>query len=254
MRLFRSRLWWVLAVLGFGAAMAGHAGSSDDTPVLRFNISPNGYPPYTIVEEDGTVRGIMWDTARHILQDLGYRIQPEEVPRKRVNRMILEGHLDATPRARQWTRNPDRFLFTDPIVYTQEVFFSPREAPFHYRRDSLEGRTLLTHLGYNYPELEPLFRSGKLQRFDVQHERMMFKHLLAGERFNLLIAERQVGLWIMKQEGIQDRVYVDDEPISHVAFSIMFAPRYKALVKDFNEALEAMKASGELQAIIGRYE
>lgn len=156
-------------------------GAGDDVPVLRFNVSPNGYPPYLIVKQD-RASGIMWDVMERIASRLGYRVVAERIPRKRVDQMLLDGFIDATPRAREWTAEPDKFLFTDPVVHIEEVFFVPSQSPLEYQQpEDLFSRTVVTHLGYLYPPLEPYFQSGKIQRFDVARDRNMFTYLVYGQ-------------------------------------------------------------------------
>ncbi len=223
--------------------------------LIRFNVSPNGYPPYTIVSSQGKVSGIMWEVLTTIAARHGYKVKAEKIPRKRVDRFILGGRLDATARAREWTSHPERFIFTAPVVQAEEVFFSTSDRPVPYESpQSLKGKTLVTHLGYHYPKLRPFFDSGAIRRFDVRTDTQMFYHLLAGEQFQVLVAERHVGQWIIRQNRWNGRfVYSAQHPLTRLGFPLMFAPRWKSFVKVFNRDLERMKQNGELERILGHY-
>ena len=145
------------ALLFFGMSLAIPAHAEDaermqESGVLRLNIGPNGYPPYMIVDEDGTHSGIVWDVVTRIAVRLNYKVEPHRIPRKRVDQMILEGYIDATPRAREWTQKPERFVFTQPITEIREVFFTTRDTAIEYDEPAdIEGETVVTHLGYRYP-------------------------------------------------------------------------------------------------------
>ncbi|WP_275667854.1 substrate-binding periplasmic protein [Marinobacter salexigens] len=129
-------------------ALAINAASASDAKVFRFNISPNGYPPYMIVDQDAP-SGIMWDVASLITERLGYQIAAKKIPRKRVDQMLLDGYIDGTSRAVEWTQNPQDFLFTEPIVKVQEVFFTPKSTEETYNSpEDLFSKTVVTHLGY----------------------------------------------------------------------------------------------------------
>jgi polar amino acid transport system substrate-binding protein len=228
-------------------------GAGDDVPVLRFNVSPNGYPPYLIVKQD-RASGIMWDVMERIASRLGYRLVAERIPRKRVDQMLLDGFIDATPRAREWTAEPDKFLFTDPVVHIEEVFFVPSQSPLEYQQpEDLFSRTVVTHLGYLYPPLEPYFQSGKIQRFDVARDRDMFTYLVYGNQFDAAIADRLVGKWILRQEGMQDQFRSSQHSLSHYGFRIMLRQDWQAFADAFNQELARMRENGELDAILANY-
>lgn len=130
---------WVLA-LSFNISAASHQKT------FHFNVSPNGYPPYLIVEQEQP-SGIIWDVVSLIGQRLNYNVVPKKIPRKRVDEMLLDGVIDGTSRAREWTENPNRFLFTDSVVPIEEVFFVPRESKLEYRSpQDLYSKTVVTHL------------------------------------------------------------------------------------------------------------
>ncbi|MCK2149006.1 MULTISPECIES: substrate-binding periplasmic protein [Marinobacter] len=239
-------LLWILA-LSFTASADSHQ------KIFRFNISPNGYPPYLIVEQEQP-SGIIWDVVSSIGQRLGYDVIPKKVPRKRVDQMLLDNALDGTPRAREWTPNPDRFLFTDPIVSIEEVFFVRKESDLEYRSpQDLYEKTVVTHLGYHYPELQAHFDAGNIQRFDVSRHREMFTFVLHGDRFDAAVADRLVGQWILKKEGLQDRFRSTGQGINKFGFRIMLRKDSQDFADAFNAELQAIRENGALETILAKY-
>ena len=220
---------------------------------LRLNVSTSGYPPYLIVKGD-SYAGIIWDVVNRVAERTGFEVSAIQVPRKRVDSLLLEGYLDATPRAREWTADPEQFLFTDAIVNVEEVFFFPKESDFHYEGpESLENKTLVTHLGYRYPPLQELFDTGHTRRFDVPKDRDMFRYLLYSDELDAAIADRLVGQWIILSEDLQGQLRVSDHNISEYGFRLMLRKDWSAFATLFNRELEALKTSGELEQILSRY-
>lgn len=225
-----------------------------DKPVLRLNVSTDGYPPYLIVTRDHEYGGIAYDVITRIAERMKYQVEPLEIPRKRVDSLLRKGIIDATPRAREWTENPGEFLFSDTIVPVQEVFFSTLESNFRYAGlDTLKGSTVATPLGYQYPQLEPLFEDGRLERFEVSRDRDVFTFLLHGRGIDAGIADLAVGQWIIRQQNWQGKFRHSDKTITDIGYRLMVRPEWTGFTEEFNQHLADMKASGELENILNQY-
>lgn len=264
----RLRILTALTLLGALALVSGRAAqarpgddaeqsppppASDSGREIRFNISPNGYPPYLIVDQ-AEPSGIMWDVMKRVTEKLGYTLKALRIPRKRVDRMLVGGYLDATSRAREWVDNPDEFVFTDPIVAIEEVFFSPKDSDFRFQQVSdLAGTTLVTHLGYHYPALQADLDAGRIKRFDVPRDQDMFTYVLHGNGFDAAIADRLVGRWILRNQEMRDDFRISERGISHYGFRIMMRKDWQPFVDRFNQALAQLRDSGELDNILANY-
>ncbi|ENO14394.2 amino acid ABC transporter substrate-binding protein [Marinobacter nanhaiticus D15-8W] len=254
-RLFMLRTLLLISATGLflllGSASATFAA---EAPVLRLNVSPQGYPPYTIVEGQET-SGIIWDVAQRITERLGYRLEAYKIPRKRVDDMLLEDYVDATARAKEWTDRPERFVFTDPIVRVREVFFTLGEDKFVYDGpDDIGGKTILTHLGYKYPYLLKMFESKRAHRFDVPQDKDIFSYLLHGDdNFDLAIADKLVGQWIIRKNGWRGKFSASDKALTDFGLRLMLRPEMNGFAKKFNAELATMKSSGELDRIMDAY-
>lgn len=232
-------------------ASSSQAGTQDK--IFNFNVSPSGYPPYLIL--DGREpSGIMWDVVSLISERIGYTLVAEKIPRKRIDQMLLDGYVDGTARAKEWTEHPEDYLFTDPIVDIEEVFFMPRESAIRYESpDDLISGTLVTRLGYQYPALEPYFAKGLIRRFDASRDREMFIFTLRGNRFDAAVADRLVGQWFMKNEGLRDEFRISYNNISQYGFCIMLRKEWKEFADAFNMELAHIRKNGELDAILANY-
>lgn len=227
--------------------------SDSENRVFRFNVSPSGYPPYLITHGNRTT-GIMWEVVETIAEHIGYRVEAIKVPRKRVDQLILEGLLDGTPRAREWTDNPTDFIFTDPIVDIEEVIFFPKGSSAEFRVvEDLFSLTLVTQLGYNFPKLKPHFESGRIERFNVPRDQDIFVYLLNHDKLDAAIADRLVGQWLLMEQGSQDKFRVSSATLSQSGFRLMLRPDWQEFALAFNEKLAAMRAAGEIEAILAKY-
>lgn len=243
----------LLVLTALSSPVFASQDASGEQKVFRFNISPNGYPPY-LIGDQSQPSGIMWDVVSEVAQRLGYRVIAEQIPRKRVDQMLLDGYIDATPRAQEWADDPEKFLFTDAIVDIEEVFFVPAQSSFYYESpDDLISKTIVTHLGYRYPLLEPYFEEGRIRRFDVARDKDMFTFVLHGDRFDAAVADRLVGKWILRNEGLRQHFDISSEGIRNYGFRLMLRKDWQPFASQFNEELAKMKANGELDAILANY-
>ena len=238
----------------YGALLASaSAAPHDSNKTFRLNISPHGYPPYLIVDGD-TPSGILWDVMNTIAPRLGYELVPRKIPRKRVDNMLLDGYIDGTLRATEWTENPEDYLFTEAVVNVEEVLFFHRESTTDYSHPSdLFGHTIVTHLGYKYPKLEPYFEQGKIKRFNVSSDTDLFRFVLLGDRFEAALADRLVGQWILRNEGLSNQFGASTGNISEYGYRLMLRKDWTEFAENFNRELSAMRENGELDAILANY-
>lgn len=233
------------------AMWMGGALAADKT--IRLATPPGGFPPFIIDAPGQPTSGIVVDVLREIAGLHGYRIQPTDAPKKRVEQMILEGQLDASPRATEWGGDPKVFLFTDPVIRIRDLVFSRRQAPLRYRSpDDLLGKSVGTHLGYSYPLLTPYFDSKKILRADAGTEKSMLLMLQAG-RTDALVMNEWVAAWLIKTENLQDQFTASETELDGYEYRLMFGPQWSDFVTQFNRELARMKRDGRLSRVIGKY-
>ena len=241
------------ALLLLAASFSVMGATTGEQKIFRFNVSPDGYPPY-LITQDGQPSGILWDVVSLICERLNYRVVPVQIPRKRVDGMLLDGYFDGTSRAIEWTDSPDKFLFTRPIVDIEQVLFTPADSERIYdiRRGYLP-KNVVTHLGYYYPDLDPYFRAGTVRRFDVPRERDLFTFLVHGKGFDAAITDRRVGLWILRNENLEDKVRVARHGLRRYGYRLMLRKDWVGFARRFNKELQHIRRNGELDAILQAY-
>ena len=81
----------------------------------------------------------------------------------------------------------------------------------------------------------------------------MFTFVLHGDRFDAAVADRLVGKWILRNEGLRQHFDISSEGISNYGFRLMLRKDWQPFASQFNEELAKMKANGELDAILANY-
>jgi len=224
-----------------------------DNKTIVLNMGGKDYPPYLILKDDKKPEGIMYEVLQSIASKYNYVVVPARVPRKRVTLFIINGKLDATPRAKQWTKNPDDFLFTDKIIDFKDLIFylKTNKLIFNDVKD-LFGKRISTHTGYKYPLLEKYFKTNKIKRDDSNYELSMIRKVIAKRTDGVIINEK-VGEWLLKTNGWTNKFEKTDKDLGNVGYRIMFSKKWKPFVDNFNKELENMKKNGELDKILNKY-
>ncbi len=223
-------------------------------PVIVFNMSPSGYPPFMINDEQQHPSGIMYDVLKRIALKHHYQIQTTSTPRKRVDIQLDSGKLDASARAKEWMQNPEDYVFTDTIIKVRDVIFSSSKTPLIFNNiEDLYGKTISTHLGYKYPMLDASFNKQKIFKSDSYSEEAMLGKVLI-DRADAAIVNESVGLWLIKSKPAwQGQFVIAKKILNSFDFRIMFSKKWRPFVNKFNQELANMKKDGELENIISSY-
>lgn len=243
-------------LFAFAAMSTSSASEKPQAPdTLIFNISTDGYPPFTIVHEDGQIGGIFWDVLNTIATRHSIKLEAIQLPTRRVDQFLLEGRADVTMRAIEWTNEPHRFVFSEPLLLTRDAIFFHRNQRQDIRSvDELKGLLLLTQLGFKYPELDEALHGGEIEHLEIQDQQSMFRRLREGTRFHAAVSNLHAGQWVLRANQWQEEIALASIEFESVPYRLMFAPKHQAFVETvINQELEAMRASGELDRIRNLY-
>ncbi|NQZ30727.1 MAG: transporter substrate-binding domain-containing protein [Oceanospirillaceae bacterium] len=104
--------------------------------ILVFNTSSTGYPPYLINSSQGDSSGIMVDVLEHVARKHNYIVKFVQVPKKRVEKRLDRGSIDASASAKEWVTAADKYIFSDVVLVVKDVLFSPINKPVDYTQAS----------------------------------------------------------------------------------------------------------------------
>jgi len=249
------RTVFCLMAVSMGLVSAAHATPENKEIIVGFNNV--AWPPYLVEEPNGKIHGIMIDVMKAIASKHGFSVKITPLPEKRAIRGIAGGDIDAYSKAKEWVKNPDLYLWTDPVVDSTDVLIFPKDRPVAFETpDDLKGKKIGAILGYRYPLLDPYFADGRIKRDDVKKDSLMLAKLLKG-RDDAAIINKHVALWVIRQNPeFKGKFAFSEKPGGKAGCRFMFTPKrnWGPFIETFNKELAAMKTDGRLDAIVGKYQ
>ena len=218
--------------------------------LLRFNVTPQGFPPYLLASPPS---GIMYDVLGYIAQKQGYKLVAEHIKENRVYVLLDNNKLDAHASALEWVNNPEKYAFTDPVLQVRDVVFTRKDSSFNYQSvEDLLGHSVGVRSGYSYQSLTEYFRAGKIKRMDSNNELYLLQ-MLSRERLDIAVITEHVGLWLIKNNNIKTDFTLAKNAIDTTDYRIVFSKKWLGFIKKFNAELALMKKNGHLNTILARY-
>jgi polar amino acid transport system substrate-binding protein len=215
------------------------------------------WPPFQISDPAFKGKGVIVDVLTEIATPLGLPLKVQVLPERRGWDMLDHGELDIFLTAREWTEDPDRYLWTDPLMLNEDVLLFRADSTLRYVSPaSLQGRCVAAMEDFVYPALEPSFREGKIKRIDCGSPYNMLEMLDLG-RVDAALVNRSETLWLFRNhpELHPERFRMDKTPFDSAWYRFLL-PRgqgWEAYIGLFNKRIKAMKRDGTLNAILDRY-
>lgn len=249
--------WWAL----FGSAAACAPSLAAETaPALRV-VAPAYWCPFSCTS-GGAQEGFAVDIARAALARQGVRLEYTNMPYDRALVEVRKGaSRDAVvPAARE--EAPDFVFAGEPASAIRYCFYALPGSTWRYTGvASLERLSFVASSGYRYGEGVDEFiqahaeKSVTLLTGDDQPDRMI-RMVLAGRVAALLDATQMIGYTLQQQRHAPGALQTVGclSRVQYGYFAISPArPDARALAQRFDEGLRALRASGELRRILGRY-
>ncbi len=220
------------------------------------------FPPFRIIQADGSVAGADADIVREVFALAGYRVRYQVYPLARATDLLIWGGVAGFVSV---TSSPERERychFSLPINHVRDVFFKRKDRTIAWRTMEDLAPYVVGHSGYNYaPVFLDAIRRQVFRRVETVRaenpEPLQFRKLLAG-RMDLFICELNVGLWFLRNHAPEfsgiDSIATPVGPVRsfHVAFSKRWAG-VDELVRQFNQALVQWKQTQRQGLIFSKY-
>jgi polar amino acid transport system substrate-binding protein len=208
--------------------------------------------PLMEIDNGEARRGILFDLHQRIAEQLQRPLQQRVVPRLRLRQLMDAGKVDVSCYVNPaWLAGSDRrYLWTVPFMTHRDLLVghAPRPEP---QLAHLKGERIGTVLGYSYPALEPLFRSGELRRDDGRRQEWVLAKL-ASRRYRYALSNELSLHWFNRQRPVASRLWAFDEidsyPVSCVVRDDPAVPGRQVL-----RAMRQMQQAGEFETILARY-
>lgn len=216
-------------------------------PVLiagELNAVTQSWPLFVSRTDDGT-QGRDWEIVKHILSEMGYELKVTFLPWKRCLAKVKNLEADLVIAVgKTEEREKEMFFSSEFVSICDWTFFFRKETEFSYKNIySLEHMTVGTILGYHYGYE---FNTNKnITRFDVLSTEQNLR-MLVNNRVDLVIEDRNVGLKVIRELGLQDEITYTKHPIAtssplYVAFSKKEG--HHQLTEEFSRRLKEYKRS-----------
>ncbi|MEZ7195887.1 substrate-binding periplasmic protein [Pseudodesulfovibrio karagichevae] len=215
------------------------------------------WPPYQMSDPAAKGDGVIVDVLREIATPLGLTLRVRELPERRGRDMLEHGELDICLSAREWVDDPDRFLWTDPVMLNEDVLLFRADSTLRYVSPaSLRGLRVAAMADFVYPALEPAFREGAITRIDCGSPYSMLE-MLDRERVDAALVNRSETLWLFRNhpELHPERFRMAATPFDSAWYRFLLPKGrgWENYIDRINQRIRAMKRDGALNAILDRY-
>lgn len=215
---------------------------------LVFIAATNHTAPLSTFEGDRLVGGIVKDLGDALAQRMGLRARYVSQPSKRAPQALRDGMGDLLCYTRpQWIGADMRF--TVPVLPNAEVVAARAEAPVLRHLRQLQGQTVGSVLGYQYPDLDRALGDG-FRRDNAIDMTGNLRKLMAG-RMPYALTDRLVLSDLQRRHpelGLREDLVVN----SFVA-PCALSPHSRLSLTAVDAALKALLAEGAVQRILERY-
>jgi polar amino acid transport system substrate-binding protein len=227
------------------------------------NISSGWEPwePYQF-EQDGKITGLDNDLLAAIGQQMQCDIKFVKRPWKRTLEEIKAGMTDVAPGASVTPEREEYALFSAP--YRQETMslfiLKKNEDKFSFSNfddfQTTDFKLGITR-GYYYGEqMQAIIDNNvsKLLLREATNDEQNIEKLL-GNRIDGILLDPYVGTYLLKNQGKLEQVMIHPVAINSDDIYMMFSKKSteQSTIDQFNQALEAIKASGEYEKIVNQY-
>lgn len=214
------------------------------------------YPPY-IYQENGDLVGVCIDLANAAFSTLGITVTYTEYPFVRMLKKAEWGQVDGVMMVFR-TKEREDYLFypEENLFYEHNSFFTKQTTVVNYfgQLESLAPYPIGVVLGFSYGEA--FDQASFIKREQASNHELLLRQLRGG-RFKVGLGNKYVVQFYADKIGFNDGItflepnVFDQEPL-YLAFS-KSKPEYEQLAIQFSLALEQIKASGEYDAILAKY-
>lgn len=219
------------------------------------------YAPYQYQGANGELIGLDVELARLFVETMGCQLEVVLLPPKRGQKMLAEGRIDMMAAASVTEARKKFSRFSLPYRAETSVMFVRKEnAPFMASMSLLElvrsGMSFTTGLGGWYGEpwedIKPYLDEGQLS---LTNSTLGQVNMVLMSRADVAVVDRYVGFYHAKTLGRADGLAEHPQVLSDAPAHFMLSKVAvsEALLKRFNDVIQAKKPSSDYSAILKKY-
>ncbi len=190
--------------------------------------------------------GYLIDIYRELSAQLGMQLELKSIARADIASALLKSEADVYCRA-----NPA--WYPEPLLRWSPALFSYADLLLGYQplpnlQELAQHKAIVaTTRGYKYPELEPLFRAGRLQRQDYLSPVEAAAAFQAGKT-DLVVMSEVEAQYLLPVSRLQQL------ELAHYQLHCVYSPRLKPLQRQLLDNYITVRAShGEFRALLEKY-
>ncbi|XQE66250.1 substrate-binding periplasmic protein [Pseudomonas sp. P3C3] len=217
-------------------------------------VGDEQFAPYSFVTiDDDTPRGVDVELIQAIMQAGAIDYQLRLYPWERVKRMLDRGEVEM---AFQFAGTPERkaqYELAGPIRTGSTVFMTSHKISLKDWKtlDDFTPFVIGQVRGYAY---ESNFDKAELRRdTSAQNPRQLVSMLLAG-RIDIIVGDRTQLLYFIQEQRAHSSVRLLPTPLVEMPRYVAFAKGDSQRARQFDAALDKVRASGELEKILRKWE
>lgn len=214
----------------------------------------SGNPPF-MYEKDGKAEGIYPELIRAVFKKMGIPASVKPYPWKRALQMASKGKIGIGGIYKSAEREKI-FDYSVPLFTEKLLVYVPRGRGFPFTGvHDLKGKVVGVLSGWSYGEDFDKARKDRLFKVEeVSSDDLNFRKLAMG-RLDCCIAIELSGNIAMDATGTRAQVEVLDTPLSIKDTYLIFrkSTNRKALLDQFNAAVDAMRKDGSYNRIVNSF-
>lgn len=242
MTLRNTLLSTLLALSASGFATVSIAAS--DTVRI---VTDATFPPMEFVK-DGKRTGFDIELTEALVKEMGKKVEWTDIDFKGLVPAVLSGRADAAVSAIYITEERAKVIdFTDSYYAGGLVVLTKKDGPIKALSD-MDGRKVSVQVGTKSVKyLQDNYSN--VERIEVERNEEMFNLVNIGRSEAAVTGKPAAKLYAQSHPDLT----VLDEQITTEEYGIVVSKKQPELTKEFNSALERLKANGSYQAIVDKW-
>jgi polar amino acid transport system substrate-binding protein len=238
----------LLAACGQNENQGANEEKAQEEKVLKMATSAD-FAPFESRNPSGEIEGFDIDLAKHIAEELGYKLEIEDMKfdgligalqTKRVD-MVLAG-MSATEKR---DKNVD---FSTPYHHSGEMFITVKDSNIK-TLDDIKGKTVGVQLGTIQEEgARKLQETVEFEIKPLDNASTLIQELLTN-RIDVAYLDKSVAVGYIKEQGLAG---FDDPTTSSPGMAVAF-PEGSELIEDVNKVLAGMEENGKLEELKNKW-
>lgn len=212
--------------------------------------------PFSYTDEQGNLRGIATDIARHALHQAGVEVQLVAYPVNRLQAMLAKDELDINyADSAQWNSPEElrHFVFSEPYLRVKEHLYFLKGSPAALTPvDKLKGLTVGTVRGYTYRALDASFANKHLVKLETSEDPALLQ-LLQARRVDAVAMVDELFDYLVVEQRLDSTLFQRGALLSDAPISIKLQPELAGLLPKINRAIRNMVRGGEITRIRRSY-